>query len=80
MTEPRTQAGRDLLRKLRLGPAWDPFVTRIEAEAIKPYREALDCARLVAQWCDSIGSGPIEELNEELRELGRLVAEVSDAT
>ena len=32
-------------------------------------------ARLVGQWHDSIGSGPVEVLNAELGELARLAAE-----
>jgi hypothetical protein len=34
----------------------------------------VEAARLIAQWHDAIGSGPIAVLNAELGDLGRLVA------
>ena len=57
------------------------------AFARNTYPEALAvvrAARLVSQWHDSIGSGPIEELNAELGELADLcaafLAKAQDAT
>jgi hypothetical protein len=61
----------------RLGPnEWG--ASAIVAENVKRQTgvsivAALNAARLVSQWHDSIGSGPIEELNAELGELGDLL-------
>ena len=77
MTTPiRTPTGRALFRLMsqRTAKVTRATVAAIEAEAIPiPVLDALEAARLVAQWHGAIGSGPIEVLDAELGELGEKV-------
>jgi hypothetical protein len=55
-----------------------PATPPLDVERLARAEAIVEMARLVSQWHDSIGSGPIEELNAELGELQRAVREYND--